>query len=119
MVEEGGEQGIMELATITRRPRREWNEWNPKHRKPEREFDTPVRTTLNRVNFNANAVMRERFQRLFGPGKNATVMRRADFPGGNPGSLAIAPHSERTAAAPVVFDYFRHGVSHGLDGLLR
>ncbi len=46
-------------------------------------------------------------------------MRRADFPGGNPGSLAIAPHSERTAAAPVVFDYFRHGVSHGLDGLLR
>jgi len=43
---------------------------------------------------------------------------RPCFPSGNQASLAIAPDSERTTAASVVFHDLSHGVGQGLHGLL-
>ena len=55
--------GVVELAAIHSRPRRQGKERDKENREPERELHSPIRPPCNGVNLHADAVMRKGFQR--------------------------------------------------------
>src|SRR6266850_1568371 len=51
--------GVMKLTAIHTGPRRQWENRNEKEREPKRKFHPSVRSPFNRMNLQANSIMRK------------------------------------------------------------